>query len=66
MLFNNNKNIPDTWEPVIRASICTGEKVIGFLEDGRLIKGEIVRRDKDVDAFCKKYGIDKSSIKTIY
>lgn len=53
-------------EPVIRASICTGEKVIGFRKDGRLTRGEIVRKDKDIDAFCKKYGIDRKSVKTVY
>ncbi len=62
MAFKNE----DLGEPVIRASICTGEKVIGFRKDGKLTKGEIVRKDKDIDAFCKKYKIDRNSVKTIY
>ncbi len=53
-------------EPVIRASICTGERVIGFRVDGRLVKGEIVKTDEDIVSFCKKYGIKKDDVKTIY
>lgn len=56
----------DLGAPVIRASICTGEKVIGFRKDGRLTKGEIVKKDKDIDAFCKKYKINRADVKTIY
>ncbi len=53
-------------EPVIRASICNGEKVIGFRENGHFMNGEVVRSEEDIVKFCKKYGIDRSSVKTIY
>lgn len=66
MFFKQNDKAEKSGEPVIRASICNGERVIGFRLDGRIIKGEIVRKDKDIDAFCKKYGIKRSDVKTIY
>lgn len=59
----------DEWEPVIRSSICTGEKVAGFrnrhtgkFEDVMLIRGQA-----DIDEFRKKYKIPGSIvIGTIY
>ncbi|MCD7905214.1 MAG: aspartate dehydrogenase [Clostridiales bacterium] len=66
MLFKGKGSAEELGEPVIRASICTGERVIGFRKEGKLTKGEIVRSDKDIEAFCKKYKIDKSSVKTVY
>ena len=46
-------------EPVIRSSICTGEKVTGFRE------GALIRTPADLEAFKRKYGID-GEIPTIY
>ncbi len=59
----------DEWEPVIRASICTGEKVAGFrnrhtgvFEDIMLIKSP-----SDIDSFRSKYEISgDTKIPTIY
>ena len=59
----------DEWEPVIRSSICTGEKVAGFknrhtgvFEDVMLIKAP-----GDLEEFRKKYGItEQTKIPTIY
>lgn len=54
--------------PVIRASICTGEKVAGFqdpqtgtFEDVMLIKGP-----EDLEAFKAEYRIGDQPLKTIY
>ncbi|MCD8238478.1 MAG: aspartate dehydrogenase [Clostridiales bacterium] len=65
-MFKNKNETGDFGEPVIRASICNGERVIGFRKDGKFIKGEIVRSDKDIVSFCKKYGIKREDVKTIY
>ena len=66
-MFSKNKKVaPPAGEPVIRASICNGEKVIGFRENGKFTCGEVVRSDSDIDSFCKKYGIDRNKVKTIY
>ncbi|MDE6726183.1 MAG: hypothetical protein K2J79_11335 [Ruminiclostridium sp.] len=43
----------------IEASICTGEKTIGFYsaEDRKLHYAELVRSDEDIFDFYCKYGI---------
>ena len=54
-------------EPVIRSSICTGEKVAGFREKdtGRFREVCLIRSSADLDAFREKYGIE-GDIPTIY
>lgn len=45
----------------IQSSVCTGEKTIGFLnpETNRLMLAELVRDDGDIDAFYRKYGLER-------
>lgn len=47
-------------EPVIRSSICTGEKVAGFRDrsTGQFREVSLIRTPSDLDAFKRKYGID--------
>ena len=54
--------------PVIRASICTGEKVAGFrnIRTGRFTEVMLIRGQKDLDAFRKQYGIAEEEILTEY
>lgn len=54
-------------EPVVRSSICTGEKVAGFRErdTGRFREISLIRSEADLDAFRQKYGIE-GEIRTIY
>lgn len=49
----------DEWEPVIRSSICTGEKVAGFKnrQSGVFEDIMLIRAPGDIDEFRKKYGI---------
>ena len=56
------------FEPVIRSSICTGEKVACMREraTGRLHEVLFLRDDADLKAFCRRYGISPEQIKTIY
>ena len=58
---------PDSFTPVIRCSICTGEKVAGFRENasGKFIEVALIRSERDLDAFRRKYGITKE-IEKIY
>ena len=67
--FKSNKPLYDTetFLPVIRSSICTGEKVAGFQDrkTGRFTEVILIRTDKDLDAFRKQYGIE-GPVKTIY
>ena len=56
------------FEPVIRSSICTGEKVACMREraTGRLHEILFLRDEADLASFCKTYGISPEQIKTIY
>lgn len=52
-------------QPVIRASICTGEQVAGFKEirTGRFVEDMLVRNEKDKAAFMEKYGLTDEDIR---
>ena len=45
----------------IESSICTGEKTIGFYYKSvkKLMFAELVRSEKDIQAFYTKYGIEQ-------
>ncbi|MBQ9902656.1 MAG: aspartate dehydrogenase [Clostridia bacterium] len=53
--------------PVIRCSICTGEKVAGFRDNatGKFTDVMLIKSSQDLEAFRKKYGI-KGEIEKIY
>ena len=57
---------PDKEYPVIKASICTGEKVAGFKSraDGHFTEVMLITSDTDLMVFKNAYGIDE--IKTEY
>lgn len=74
-LFGKKKQEPetpqfslDTFEPVIRASICTGEKVACMRDraSGKLYELMLIRTEADREAFCRLYGVTSEQIKTIY
>lgn len=52
-------------KPVIRRSICTGEKVAGFkdIRTGKFTEIMLIRNEKDMAEFLHKYGIDADEIK---
>ena len=58
---------PALRRPVIRSSICTGEKSAGFqdLKTGRFIEVALIRSEEDLDAFKARYGIT-GEIPTVY
>lgn len=51
--------------PIIRASICTGEKVAGFrdVRTGRFTEIMLIRGDADMAEFLETYGISPEEIK---
>ena len=53
-------------KPVIRSSICTGEKVAGFkdIQTGKFTEVMLIRDNRDMDLFLKKYDISVAEIKT--
>ena len=50
--------------PVIRASICTGEKVAGYKDDatGRFSEVMLIRNDADLERFLREYGFQKDEL----
>ena len=52
--------------PVIKASICTGEKAAGFKDrkTGRFTEIMVINGEEDRELFMKAYGLD--DISTIY
>lgn len=51
---------PETQYPVIRSSVCTGEKVAGFRnkKDGHFTEVMLIRSKKDEREFKEKYNVD--------
>lgn len=52
--------------PVLKSSICTGEKVAGFknLQSGKFTEVMLIRDNKDLEDFLEKYDIPASEVKT--
>ena len=59
---------PAAFEPVIRASICTGEKVACMRErtTGKLHELMLIRTDGDLALFRHRYEIGDGEIRTVY
>lgn len=67
MFGRKKKNLSynkETQKPVMRVSICTGEKVAGFQDKatGKFTDVMLICSQKDLSVFCKEYGIDKKEI----
>ncbi len=58
----------ENWEPVIRSSICTGEKVLCMRQrsSGSLREISLLRTQADLRDFCRTYGVSEDEIRTIY
>ena len=58
----------EDYEPVIRSSICTGEKVACMRDrhTGRLQEVMLIRSPEDLETFCRRYQADPETIKTVY
>lgn len=57
-----------TQKPVIRSSICTGEKSAGFrdLRTGKFTEILLLRTPGDLEEFRRLYGIGEEEISTEY
>ncbi len=57
-----------TQKPVIRSSICTGEKSAGFrdLRTGKFTEIMLLRTPGDLEEFRRLYGIGEEEISTEY
>ncbi len=58
---------PSLKKPVIRVSICTGERTAGFqqLPHGKFEEVMLIRNQRDLDEFRERYGIS-GEIERIY
>lgn len=52
-------------KPVIRSSICTGEKVAGFrnLKNGKFEEIMLIKDSRDMEEFLDRYDISAQDIK---
>ena len=59
---------PVEYKPVIRQSICTGEKTACMknLKTGKLTELMLVKSEADIEEFCAVYGVNKADIETVY
>ena len=57
---------PTKVEPVLRVSICTGEKVAGFrdLVSGKVVDEMLISGEEDLARFKEMYGI--TELKKVY
>ena len=57
---------PETQEPVVRKSICTGEMTVGYVDKpgGKFHELRLVRSRAELEEFCRENGI--TDIRTIY
>ena len=57
---------PDTQEPAVRRSICTGEMTVGYVDKsgGKFHELRLVRSRAELEAFCREIGV--TEIRTIY
>lgn len=55
-------------KPVLRISICTGEKVAGFQDrhTGNITEVMLVRTGADLETFRRLYNIAQDEISTVY
>ena len=74
-LFHRQKPEPElpeydlaAFQPVIRASICTGEKVACMRdrESGKLHELMLIRTDEDLQRFCRAYRLEAKTVRTVY
>lgn len=54
--------------PVIRSSICTGEKVAGFKDkhNGKFIDIMLIQTDDDMKVFLETYELSEGEVKIEY
>ena len=59
---------PEQYEPVLRSSICTGEKTACFRnrDTGKLTEIAVIRSASELAQFGKEYGVEVENIRTVY
>lgn len=51
----------ENWRPVLKCSICNGERVAGFknIHTGEFKEECFIRDDRELEEFKQKYGIEE-------
>ncbi len=67
-MFTKKEKATVQGKAVLRCSICTGEQTAGFLDEqtGAFHESMLIRNQKDLKAFCRKYGVKEEEIEKIY
>lgn len=70
MFGRRKKTVVSTYDksgkiPVIRSSICTGEKVAGFKDpvSGKFDEMMLIRDNRDLSEFLRRYQVEESEIR---
>ena len=58
---------PESQQPALKTSICTGEMVAGFIDvsTGKFHDYELIRNDADLIGFCEGCGVSEEELKRI-
>ena len=59
---------PETFEPVLRGSICTGEMTACFRNraTGKITEVMLIRNQQDLEQFGAQYGVDTKNLTKVY
>lgn len=59
---------PEEYEPLLRQSICTGERTACVRQraTGRVREVQLIRDQRDLEEFCAACGAEPGDLKTIY
>lgn len=59
---------PEEFEPVLRCSVCTGEQTACMREraTGKLREVQLIRSPRDLEDFCRIYGVKREDIRKVY
>ena len=51
----------ENWRPVLKCSICNGERVAGFknIRTGEFKEESFIRSDEELEAYKRRYGISE-------
>ena len=59
---------PEEYEPVLRCSVCTGEQTacVRHRATGKLRELQLIRSGKDLEEFCRSYGVKPEELRRVY
>ena len=57
----------ERYQPAVKTSICTGERVAGLIElETRKFRDIcLIRSDRELASFCREYGVTEEELKKI-